>query len=103
VKIEIFKMERMQSLWENVVAYNLSESGVHPMKLKELLLPGELEELASLDLGYTQTNGTPPLRENIARLYPGIDPEQVMVTAGSSEANFLLMVVAAGTGGRGGV
>jgi aspartate/methionine/tyrosine aminotransferase len=91
VKIEIFKMERMQSLWENVVDYNLSESGVHPLNLKELLLPGELEELAAVDIGYTQTNGTPRLRENIARLYPGIDPEQIMVTAGSSEANFLLM------------
>lgn len=91
MKIEIFKMERMQSLWENVVDYNLSESGVHPLNLKELLLPGELEELAAVDIGYTQTNGTPRLRENIARLYPGIDPEQIMVTAGSSEANFLLM------------
>lgn len=91
MKIEIFKMERMQSLWENVVDYNLSESGVHPLNLKELLLPGELEELAAVEIGYTQTNGTPRLRENIARLYPGIDPEQIMVTAGSSEANFLLM------------
>lgn len=59
MKIEIFKMERMQSLWENVVDYNLSESGVHPLNLKELLLPGELEELAAVEIGYTQTNGTP--------------------------------------------
>ncbi len=91
MKIEIFKMERMQSLWENVVDYNLSESGVHPLNLKELLLPDELEELARVEIGYTQTNGTPRLRENIARLYPGMDPEQIMVSAGSSEANFLLM------------
>ncbi len=91
MKIEIFKMERMQSLWENVVDYNLSESGVHPLTLRELLSPEELEELTQVELGYTQTNGTPALRENIARLYPNMDPEQIMVTAGSSEANFLLM------------
>lgn len=91
MKIEIFKMERMQSLWENMVDFNLSESGVHPLTLKEFLSEEELEKLAAVDIGYTQTNGTPRLRENISLLYPGISPEQIMVTAGSSEANFLLM------------
>ena len=91
MKIEIFKMERMQSLWENLVDYNLSESGVHPLNLKELLSPAEIEELKEVRIGYTQTNGTPELREKIARLYSNLDPEQIMVTAGSSEANFLLI------------
>lgn len=91
MKIEIFEMERMQSLWENVVEYNLSESGVHPLNLVELLTPEEEKELRQIELGYTQTNGTLPLRENISRLYRNADPEQIMVTAGSSEANFLLM------------
>jgi hypothetical protein len=91
MKIDIFKMERMQSMWENVVAYNLSESGVHPLTLKELLTPEELDELARVELGYTQTNGTVPLRERIAALYPGLGLEQILATAGSSEANFLLM------------
>ena len=40
-----FVMERMMSRWENVVDVNLSESGVHPMTLAELL------ELGDLDLG----------------------------------------------------
>jgi aspartate/methionine/tyrosine aminotransferase len=91
MKIEVFKMERMQSLWENLVDYNLSESGVHPLTLKELLSAEEIQDLTGVELGYTQTNGTPPLRQQIARLYPGLDPEDIMVTAGSSEANFLLM------------
>ena len=91
MKIEQFKMERMQSTWENVVDYNLSESGVHPLSLQELVTEKELQEILRLELGYTQTNGTPPLRENIARLYPGASLEQILVTAGSSEANFLLM------------
>ena len=89
--IDVFKMERMQSTWENVVDYNLSESGVHPLDLKELLTPAELEELIKVPLGYTQTNGTMPLRERIAGLYPGIGAGQILTTAGSSEANFLLM------------
>jgi aspartate/methionine/tyrosine aminotransferase len=91
MNIETFKMERMQSTWENAVEYNLSESGVHPLTLNELLTAEELEELARVGIGYTQTNGTPELRTGIARLYPGIGLEQVLVTAGSSEANFLLM------------
>jgi aspartate/methionine/tyrosine aminotransferase len=91
MNIEIFKMERMQSTWENVVEYNLSESGVHPLTLKELLTPKELEDLTKVEIGYTQTNGTPELRTEIARLYPGIGSDQILATAGSSEANFLLM------------
>ena len=91
MKIEYFKMERMQSTWENEVEFNLSESGVHPLSLKELLEPEELDEILRTELGYTQTNGTPALREEIAKLYPGIGLEQILTTSGSSEANFLLM------------
>jgi len=36
-KFEPFVMERMMSKFENVVEFNLSESGVHPMTLGELL------------------------------------------------------------------
>ena len=31
MNIEVFKLERMQSTWENVVDYNLAESGVHAL------------------------------------------------------------------------
>jgi aspartate/methionine/tyrosine aminotransferase len=91
MKIEQFRMERMQSTWENVVEYNLSESGVEPLALRELVSDRELEEVLSLGLGYSQTNGTSELRGEIARLYPGASVDQVLATAGSSEANFLLM------------
>ena len=38
-----FVMERMMSKWENVVEYNLSESGVHPVKC---VLPARVRDLA---------------------------------------------------------
>ena len=91
MNIETFKMERMQSTWENVVDYNLSESGVHPLDLRELLTADEVEDLTRVGIGYTQTNGTAGLRAEIARLYSGIGPDQILATAGSSEANFLLI------------
>jgi len=91
MKIENFELERMQSTWENVVEYNLAESGVHPVALEEFFTPAERRALIRLGLGYSQTNGTPELRKNIARFYPGIDLDQIQVTTGSTEANFLLM------------
>ena len=32
-----FELERLLSTWENQIEYNLSESGVHPMTMRELL------------------------------------------------------------------
>ena len=37
MKLEPFAMERMQSTYENQVEFNLSESGVHPLALGELM------------------------------------------------------------------
>ena len=94
MRIEPFEMERWQSTWEHRVDYNLSESGVHPLSVAELLaLPGSpespLPDLDRIRLGYAQGNGAEPLRERVARLYPGAEPDQVLITHGGAEANFL--------------
>ena len=96
VRLETFELERWQSTWEHGVDCNLSESGVHPMTVRELLaLPGgdtglDAERLLDQRLIYPQTNGTPELRERIAALYPGAGPDHVLVTHGGAEANFLV-------------
>jgi len=83
-----FEMERWQSTWENRVRYNLSESGVHPVSVGELLsLAGA--SIEDVRLGYGQSNGSDELRERIAALYPGATADHVMVTNGSAEANFV--------------
>lgn len=91
VKIEPFEMERWQSLHEHDVELNLSDSGVHPLSLRELLELCEerdaLEDLLEQRLEYTRTNGTPELRERIAALYPDTTPAEVEVTVGGAEAN----------------
>jgi aspartate/methionine/tyrosine aminotransferase len=86
-----FELERWQSTWENRVSFNLSESGVHPLTIQELLgLAGaSAVPLLEVRLGYAQSNGSDLLRERIAALYPGSSPDQVLVTTGSSEANFI--------------
>jgi len=89
VKILPFEMERMQSTWENQVEINLSESGVHPLTLGELVdEQDDRDSLLQVGLGYPQTNGTIPLRSAIAAMYPGATPDHVHVTNGGSEANF---------------
>lgn len=85
-----FVMEAMMSQWEKVVKYNLSESGVHPISIRELVEdPQEIEQLLKIGLDYSQTNGTLQLRERICTLYPGSTPDHVLVTAGAAQANFI--------------
>jgi len=86
-----FDLERWQSTWENRVRYNLSESGVHPLSVRELLALAQAaaDPLLDVRLGYSQSNGTDALRERIAALYPGATSDQVLVTNGSAEANYL--------------
>ena len=91
MKIENFELERSQSLWENRVDYNLTESGVHPYNIKEIMNQAEIDELLSLRIGYGQTNGSIELRETISNLYPSSNKDQILVTNGSAEANFISM------------
>ena len=90
MSFEPFAMERWQSTWENRVRYNLSESGVHPLSVAELLDLARTspDEMASIALGYPQSNGTLALRAAIAALCPGATPDNILVTNGSAEANF---------------
>ncbi len=91
MKIGQFEMERMQSTWENVVEMDMSESGVRPVTLRELAEMGlDLDAILDMPLGYSQSNGTIPLRETLAAHYPGATPEHIEVTNGTSEANYLL-------------
>lgn len=87
-----FELERIMSEWEQVVEYNLSESGAHPMRLKDLLAydPGVQERMLETELGYGYAEGAPALREAIAQYYPGATPENVLVTVGCIEANYLV-------------
>jgi aspartate/methionine/tyrosine aminotransferase len=89
MKLEPFQMERMQSEWENRVAHNLSESGVHPMTVAELLDPSDREEILGERLLYVQSNGSEALRAAVAALYPGADARNVVVTNGTAEANYI--------------
>jgi aspartate/methionine/tyrosine aminotransferase len=78
------------SAYEQEVDFNLSESGVQPMLLGELLdlKPGSFDQIRSIDLNYPHANGRPELRQNIAAMYQDANPENVLVTVGAIEGNY---------------
>jgi aspartate/methionine/tyrosine aminotransferase len=90
MKVQAFELERWQSVWENKVELNISESGVDPLTTAELVPDSEmLQKILEVPQGYPQTNGSEELRSRIAELYPGVSVPNVLVTCGGSEANFI--------------
>jgi aspartate/methionine/tyrosine aminotransferase len=91
-RIDLFEMERMQSLYWHEVEYDLSESGVLPLQVDELL--GEhvaTQALLDTRLGYPLSEGSLQSREHVSRWYPDAAAENVTLTNGGSEANFLTL------------
>jgi aspartate/methionine/tyrosine aminotransferase len=100
MKIETFALERWMTAWETKTPYDIAESGIFPMTAGELLAfePSEerertLASLLDLRLGYSEAPGTLALRSAIAATYRDTGPDEVLVTTGAIEANFLLFNV----------
>lgn len=88
MRIDLFRMERTQCLYENEVEFNLSESGVLPLRVEEVLQTSQNSaDFLSLGLKYPESDGSQELREHIAAWY-GTTRDHVLVTNGGSEANF---------------
>lgn len=101
MKIDRFQMERAQCLFENEVKFNLSESGVSPLSLGELVTTKKLRnELDNLPLGYPHSTGRESLRRNIARFYGSNDYKSALVVNGGSEANYTTLWGLVGTSDR---
>lgn len=97
MKIEDFALERWLTTHELYVKYDIAESGILPLKTSDLLAfeaPEEreatLERLLNLPLGYNEAVGTKALRTAIAATYANCEPDQILVTTGAIEANFLI-------------
>jgi aspartate/methionine/tyrosine aminotransferase len=102
VKIEPFALERWMTRHELHVTYDIAESGIHPLRLADLLAwegaadgqaQATLEALLELRLGYSEARGTAALRSAIAATYVGCEADNVLVTTGAIEANYLLFNV----------
>ncbi len=89
MRFPAFDMERMQSTWEHRIRYDLSESGVEPLTLGEIA--PDLSALARAGLGYAAGPGRDETRALVASFHGGAAVENVLVTTGTSEANFLAL------------
>ncbi|HEX6844110.1 MAG TPA: aminotransferase class I/II-fold pyridoxal phosphate-dependent enzyme [Actinomycetota bacterium] len=90
--IPLFAMERYQSKWWHLVDYDLSESGVSPMTIRDLLGPeADAEAFLANALGYPLSEGSHEARANIAEWYPEATADNVTLMNGGSEANLLAL------------
>lgn len=91
-KIDLFEMERYQSQHWHLVDYDLSESGVLPMTIRDLLGPAaDAEAFLQIPLGYPLSEGSLESRAAIADWYPDATADNVTMMNGGSEANLLTL------------
>ena len=101
MRIADFALERYFARWEFAVEHVLCASDVegYPMSEVITLADDETRDLWDrLTLGYTESTGHPLLRREIASLYQGLDPDDVLVFAGAEEAIFCLANATLGSG-----
>jgi aspartate/methionine/tyrosine aminotransferase len=97
MNIERFELERWMTTWELDVDFDIAESGILPLSLSELyeLIGDELSsdlqsKILKTPLGYSEARGTLELRSILANTYERATAEDILVTTGAIEANFLL-------------
>ncbi len=91
-----FRLETYFARWEFTARYHLTASDAETLPMAELLALADddgRQRWESLALGYTETRGLPALREEIARTYENVQPEDVLCFAGAEEAIYLAMHV----------
>lgn len=93
MKINPFHLERYFAKYEFNVRHLLSSSECESLTMGEVIDGADSESLSlwqNLKLGYTESQGHPLLREEVARLYQNIQPQDV-ITVVPEEGIFIAM------------
>lgn len=93
MKLTPFKLERYFARYEFNVQYTLCSSDCESLTIQDLLdlEPEARERFEQQWLGYTESQGAPTLRQEVARIYERIQPEHLLIHSGAEEAIFLFM------------
>ncbi len=88
-----FKLERYFAKYEFSTEFLLCSSDCEAMSIADLLAlePGAAEKFQNVWLGYTESQGSPTLRNEIAKIYSDTQPEHILVHSGAGEAIYLFM------------
>jgi aspartate/methionine/tyrosine aminotransferase len=94
MNLQPFKLERYFAKYEFNTEFLLCSSDCEAMPIADLLAlePGSAEKFQQTWLGYTESQGHPNLRKEIAKIYESIQPEEILVHTGAEEAIFLFML-----------
>lgn len=93
MKIRPFAVEEWMNAWETKARYNIAETCVDSISLRELFALAGEDENAFWDsflnrrLTYGDIEGAPGMRKGIASLYKAIRPEEIVPTHGAAGAN----------------
>lgn len=95
MKLSPFRLERFFSQYEFSAPHLLCCSDCETYSVQDILSMqnGAQDTFEQLRLGYTESMGSPELREEIARLYTTLAPEHILVHSGAEEAIFNFMNV----------
>ncbi|HEY7404100.1 MAG TPA: aminotransferase class I/II-fold pyridoxal phosphate-dependent enzyme [Candidatus Angelobacter sp.] len=89
MQFQNFDLETFQSQFERTVEINLADSSVKCANVSDLLAGEDTRPLLELPLYYPEVNGTGLLRERIAALYSNASANNVLVTVGAAQANWM--------------
>lgn len=84
MKLKSFKLERYFAKYEFSIKYLLSSSDCDGLAVSDLLQladPQTKKMWEELKLGYTESLGLPLLRQEVVKLYDGIDANDVLILA----------------------
>ncbi len=90
MQFQNFELEYFQSQFERSVEINLADSSVKCANVSDLLAGEDPRPLLEMPLYYPEVNGTGLLRDRIAALYRNASANNVLVTVGAAQANWMI-------------
>jgi aspartate/methionine/tyrosine aminotransferase len=90
-----FALEKWFGKYEFAVETDIGSSCIRPFGLAEFLKETGAQFPTDVSLGYRDSKGSLSLRQTIASRYEGATEDNVLITIGASEANYLALRVLA--------
>lgn len=97
MKIKPFAIEEWMNEYEEEAVYNLAETCVDSLSIEELVTIGGddytsfFQSIAHKKLTYGYITGSPHFKENVAKRYKQMKPENILSMNGAIGANFLIL------------